>query len=96
MISCLEIFRPAAADAPEVALQTADVLDAGEEGCATLTSTLKARLARLAPGGVLEVRSREPSTREDIPAWCRLAGHELVSLQDDGSAIRFTIRKRGE
>ncbi len=77
-----------------VILPASDVLDAGEEGCATLTSNLKARLAGMAPGGVLEVRSREPSTREDIPAWCRLAGHELVALQEDGSTIRFTIRKR--
>ena len=34
----------------------------------------------LAPGQLLEIRSRESSVAEDLPAWCRLTGNELVSV----------------
>ena len=33
----------------------------------------------LEPGQLLEILSSEPSVREDLPAWCRLTGNELVS-----------------
>lgn len=41
-----------------------------------------ARAARDAePGTVLVVRATDPATAHDLPAWCRMRGHELVSLE---------------
>lgn len=47
-------------------------------------------------GGVLEVRSRESSVREDLPAWCRMVGHAMVGVQDgEGRYVHYLIRKKG-
>jgi hypothetical protein len=34
-------------------------------------------------GQVLEVRVDDPGAREDIAAWRRLAGHELLAVVDE-------------
>lgn len=43
------------------------------------------RLARAAadlpPGAMLELLTDDPAAEHDVPAWCRLRGHELVSSQ---------------
>jgi len=56
------------------------------------------RIRNLAPGSLLEVTASDAGTLEDIPAWCRVHGHELVTteqIEDDperGKTYRFTIR----
>ena len=45
------------------------------------------------PGEVLEVISDDPGIQEDMPAWCRSAGHRLLDLIRDGSEYRSFVRK---
>jgi tRNA 2-thiouridine synthesizing protein A len=63
--------------------------------CALLTPAIKAKLRELTSGQVLEVRADDPSAREDIGAWCRLSGHELVAVVDETAEItRYFLRKK--
>lgn len=65
--------------------------DAGDKGCAEgPLDEIALLLHRLAPGQTLEVRATDPSVTADLPAWCRLAKHELVTRQGD----RYLIRRR--
>jgi uncharacterized OsmC-like protein len=49
----------------------------------------------LPPGGMLEVRSRESSVKEDLPAWCRLVGHTLVATRPgEGTYTHYYVRKQ--
>ncbi len=48
--------------------------------CATLTPAIKSKLREMQGGQVLEVRVDDPGAQEDIAAWCRLAGHELLAV----------------
>ncbi len=52
------------------------------------------RLAGLAEGAVLAVRSDDPAARVDFPHFCAEQGHALISVADapDG-VILFEIRK---
>ena len=44
---------------------------------------------------MLEVRSREISVKEDLPAWCRLVGHTLVTVQPgEGTYTHYYVRKQ--
>jgi TusA-related sulfurtransferase len=79
----------------EVPAQPASLLgadafyDAGDQGCAAAPlDEVAARMRRLAPGQTLEVRATDPSVANDLPAWCRLAGHELVQHEGDCYLIR--------
>jgi uncharacterized OsmC-like protein len=50
----------------------------------------------LRAGGVLEVRSREGSVREDLPAWCRMTGNDLLSTAPgEGASTSYFVRKGG-
>lgn len=53
--------------------------DAGEMGCGQLVFELRSRVNRLQPGSRLEIVARDPGAPLDLPAWCRMTGHELVS-----------------
>lgn len=53
--------------------------DAGDTSCGDLVLELRERLQGLPPGALLRVRSLDPGAVEDIPAWCRVTGHALLS-----------------
>jgi 5-methyltetrahydropteroyltriglutamate--homocysteine methyltransferase len=44
-------------------------------------------------GGLLEILSTEISVKEDLPAWCRLTGNQLVSVTQTGRAHSFLVCK---
>ena len=63
--------------------------DAASKGCAEGPLDEIARLLhQLLPGQTLEVRATDPSVAADLPAWCRLAKHELVTHEGDHYLIR--------
>jgi arsenite methyltransferase len=63
--------------------------------CATLTPAIKKEMQNLEPGMVLEVISDDPSSKEDVPAWCRLTGNMLLNLESAGNnKTAFYIQKK--
>ena len=63
--------------------------------CALLTPAIKTKLQGLDSGQVLEVRVNDSAAREDIAAWCRLSGNELLAMMDEGHrGLRFFLRKK--
>lgn len=55
--------------------------DACSMACGDLVLELRLRLRAMKPRQVLRVTAIDPGAREDIPAWCRLTGHALLSAQ---------------
>ncbi|MEN5082828.1 5-methyltetrahydropteroyltriglutamate--homocysteine methyltransferase [Bosea sp. TWI1241] len=54
--------------------------DGGDLDCGNgLLLLIRKHIDPLPRGGLLEIRSTEISVDEDLPAWCRLTGNELVS-----------------
>lgn len=52
------------------------------------------RANSLGPGDELTVRASDPGAMHDIPAWCRVHGHELLACEshaDDDHTIRLRI-----
>lgn len=48
------------------------------------------------PGGdVIEVLCTDPGTRSDIPAWCRINGHQIVSIDERDDELVITVRVGG-
>jgi uncharacterized OsmC-like protein/TusA-related sulfurtransferase len=73
-------------------------LDGGDLDCGSgLLLMIRAAMAPLPAGGVLLVKSRETSVREDLPAWCRLVGHSVLAERAvDGGYWHFLLRKKVE
>jgi TusA-related sulfurtransferase len=70
------------------------VLDAGGETSAFLSGSLHRCVATMELGQVLEVISREPCSRIEVPEWCRMSGHKLLHVVEHGDETLFWIRKR--
>ena len=45
------------------------------------------------PGDEINIQVTDRGFVEDIQAWCRKTGNELVSMDDKTNIIRATIRK---
>ena len=56
---------------------------------------LSQRIDEVPVGGMIAVVADDPAARPDIPAWCRMRGHEYVGerLGDDGVPV-YLVRRR--
>ncbi len=69
--------------------------EAAGSTCAILTPAIKAKLRELDSGQVLKVEVRDSAARNDIEAWCRLSGNELLTLtEDETGQLSFFLRKK--
>ena len=76
-------------------LKAAAVVDA--RGCACPGPLLEAKKAigRVKVGEVLEVRSNDPGTKNDMPLWAMKVGHEFLgTLTAEGYDRIFVRRKK--
>jgi tRNA 2-thiouridine synthesizing protein A len=49
----------------------------------------------LAPGDVLKMVATDPGSVNDMAAWARKTGHEMVGTEESGGEFAFYIRKVG-
>jgi len=71
--------------------QTLDV-----KGVLCPVPVIKARqsITQVEVGGILEILATDPSTREDIPAWTKRSGHEIVTMKEEDEILKFYVRRR--
>ncbi len=50
------------------------------------------RVAELHPGDTLEVCATDPGALHDIPAWCRIHGHEVLTSTQQKGEVSVTVR----
>ncbi|MDP1559802.1 MAG: vitamin-B12 independent methionine synthase [Pirellulaceae bacterium] len=68
--------------------------DGGDLDCGNgLLLLIRKHIDPLHPGDFLEIRSRERSVSEDLPAWCRMTGNDLVHVQQLGIEARYLVSK---
>ena len=71
-------------------------LDARWLLCPLPVIRVQERVEQLAPGAILEVSCTDPGTRSDIPAWCRINGHQLLEVREQDETILITLRVGSE
>jgi Predicted redox protein, regulator of disulfide bond formation len=68
-------------------------LDARRLLCPMPVIRAQNKVQELESGDTLEVTCTDPGALLDIPAWCRINGHEIVDSQvDDNEEVLITIR----
>ncbi len=50
-------------------------------------------IKRVPVGGVLEGLATDPGVPQDIRAWCRSTGNELLTMDPQQDRIRFLVRR---
>lgn len=67
---------------------TRDVIDCRRLLCPMPVIRVQDRVALLLPGAELEARCTDPGALKDIPAWCRVHGHQVVETRSaDGEHV---------
>jgi TusA-related sulfurtransferase len=84
---------------PEAHAEVADVhhFDAGDLGCSSgLPEEFRRQIDAIPVGGMLEILTRDPSAKEDLPSLSRLLGHRVITVRDssDGSTVLVVQRGR--
>jgi uncharacterized OsmC-like protein/TusA-related sulfurtransferase len=70
------------------------ICDGGDLDCGSgLLLIIKKAMDPLVSGQVLEVRSREKTVAEDLPAWCRMVNHEFLGSEPGDNTTCYFIRK---
>jgi tRNA 2-thiouridine synthesizing protein A len=67
-------------------------LDARRLLCPMPVIRTQNRMQDLLPGDTLEVICSDPGALHDIPAWCRIHGHEILSTSTRDGDIVITVR----
>ncbi len=62
-------------------------LDARRLLCPLPVIRTQQAVKKLGAGDVLEVTATDPGVLQDIPAWCRVHGHRVLSTRRDGAEI---------
>ena len=71
----------------------AHVLEGGDLDCGSgLVLLLREAMLQVPEGELLEMRSREPTVRDDLPPWCRMVGHEFLGERPAPDLVAGTVR----
>lgn len=70
-------------------------VDARGSACPGPLLEAKKGIGQVKVGEILEIKSSDPGTRNDIPAWAKKVGHEYMGLLEaDGHDRLFVTRKK--
>lgn len=69
-------------------------LDCRSMRCPQPVIELARRIGDVPAGGVVAVLADDPAAATDVPAWCRLRGHEYLGTQEsDSGAPSYLVRR---
>jgi len=86
--------RPALAPAGSAEERTSPVLDQRGRRCPLPVVELARAIGDVAVGETLGLAADDPAARLDVPAWCRMRGHDYLgeSAAADGVPV-YTVRR---
>ena len=67
-------------------------LDARRLLCPLPVIRAQNQVLSLSAGDTLEVICTDPGALYDIPAWCRMYGHEILNATQADHEVRITLR----
>jgi len=67
-------------------------LDARRMLCPMPVIRTQQKVEQMQAGQTLAVHCTDPGAIHDIPAWCRVNGHELLDIEHQGDEITIRIR----
>ncbi|MDT8862223.1 sulfurtransferase TusA family protein [Alkalihalobacillus sp. MEB130] len=69
------------------------VLDAKGLACPMPIVRTKKAMTELESGQVLEIHATDKGAKNDLAAWAKSGGHELVSDTEEDGVLKFWIKK---
>ncbi|MDR3632071.1 MAG: OsmC family protein [Desulfocapsaceae bacterium] len=70
------------------------MFDGGDLDCGSgLILLIRENMLQVPAGGILEMRSHEPTVADDLPPWCRMSGHAYLGKEAGQGSNRYFVRK---
>lgn len=66
-------------------------LDARRLLCPMPVIKVQNRANELLAGDILEVVCTDPGALNDVPAWCRINGHKVITTEQGDDLVKITI-----
>ena len=66
-------------------------LDARNSLCPMPVIKTQNKVNELKAGDTLEVTCTDPGALNDIPAWCRINGHEIINTAENNGVVVINI-----
>lgn len=74
-------------------MDVARVLDAKGLACPMPIIKTKKAMNEIESGQVLEVHATDKGTKNDLTAWAKSGGHELLKHEAENEVLKFWIKK---
>ncbi|MGE4570521.1 MAG: sulfurtransferase TusA family protein [Gammaproteobacteria bacterium] len=68
-------------------------LDAIRLMCPMPVIRLSQKINELEVGDTIEITATDPGVKHDIPAWCRVHGHNVLNVEEKGGQIILLVEK---
>jgi TusA-related sulfurtransferase len=69
------------------------VLDAIGRRCPLPVIDLAKQISEVSVGAVIAIVSDDPAAATDIPAWCRMRGHDYVGTEQADVGTTYLVRR---
>lgn len=69
------------------------LLDAKGLACPMPIVKTRKAINELASGEVLEIHATDKGAKNDLTAWAKSTGHELINTEEDNGVFKFWIKK---
>jgi tRNA 2-thiouridine synthesizing protein A len=66
-------------------------LDAIRLMCPMPVIRLSQKINELETGDTIEITATDPGVKHDIPAWCRVHGHNMLNIEEKGDHIILLV-----
>lgn len=70
-----------------------DTLDCIGLYCPIPIANTAKRLKGMKTGQVLEILADDEGIKEDMPAWCKTTGNELLGIEEEAGGYKVYIKK---
>ena len=75
------------------AMEKNATLDCRGLSCPMPIVKLAQKIKELQPGQVLELLADDSGAKDDVPAWCKRTGNELLNVSEKNEVLAFFIKK---
>ncbi|MHB1679870.1 MAG: sulfurtransferase TusA family protein [bacterium] len=76
-----------------MAVASNKTLDASGLSCPLPIVKTKKEIDLMTSGQVLEIISTDPGSKNDMTAWCKRTGNELLESTEEGGKFKFYVKK---
>jgi tRNA 2-thiouridine synthesizing protein A len=74
-------------------MEAIKVLDAKGLACPMPIVKTKKAINDLASGEILEIHATDKGAKNDLAAWAKSGGHEVMKHEEDRDVLKFWIKK---